>query len=236
MEFDLTKRPQSVKEWLKALPFGYVDQIRAYAGSVETDHAVRVQLVMGRTVTNFTARGVRSGTLSPATIDGEYNRTMITLAESTGRRMDEAFQTAWQSHLGGTILAAAQDYLHFAGLSQGRVGRSIVGLVLVQDANRLRIGGMQEQLASVALASLHTEQIADRLARLAAAELGAKPAAYPLTQPRAWPEVPMGVLFAASAALVGLFFLGILAPARRSEPRTALREEERPEEAYRKTA
>lgn len=222
--------------WLQASPFGYVDQIGAYAAAVEAGHAARVQFVMGRAITNFTARGVRSGVLSPSTIDGEYNRTMIALAESRGRQIDKAFQDGWQSSLGRTILAAGQDYLQFSGLSQGRVGQSVVGLVLVQDTYHSRINGMQEQLASVALASIQAEQITNWFARRASANLGATRTGYPLTEPKSWPDVPLGILFAASAALIGIFFVGISVPTGWSKMRTKLPEEVEVQESYRKSA
>src|SRR5579885_2053745 len=67
---------------LRASPIGHVDQIVDYAASVEAGQSARVQFVLGRFVTGFTARGVRSGVLSAHRLDGVYNRSMISLEEA----------------------------------------------------------------------------------------------------------------------------------------------------------
>lgn len=230
-------RASLTDQWLQRSPFGYLDRIQGYAAAVEADHAARVQIFMGRSIVNFTGRGIRSGVLSSGQIDGLYNRDMIGTVLATGQRMDEAFQEQWQGSLGQMIVANGQEYLKFADQSQGRVGRSIVSLAMVQDESRTMMEGAQEQLALVAVASIHGEQMADRFARLASAEFGfARPTA-PLAQPRSWPEMPIGVMVAASTALFGLFFAGIFVATGRSErPRMELREEREVDTAYRKTA
>jgi hypothetical protein len=221
---------------LRAEASRHVDQIGAYAAGVTRDQAARVQFVLGRTVTNFTARGVRSGVLTPETMRGEYNRVMIAMAESTGYQMEEAFRETWQSHLGGLIVAAGQDYLQFAGQSQGRIGRSVVGLTLVQDASRAESEGIQERLASVALAAINTERIEAGSVRVATVEGRGGPAAGPATQSRTWPELPAGALVAAATALVGIFVMGVSLPMGRPGRRAKPVEEKAPPPSYRKTA
>jgi hypothetical protein len=223
---------------IHASPFGYVDQIAAHGAAVEADHAARVQFVMGRSILVFTSRGVRTGILSPDLMGGQYNRLMIAFTEATEHQMNDAFQDTRQAHLGRMIVAGGQDYLTYSGLSQERLGRTIVNLARVQDVYQSMMEDMQGQLAAVALASIHTEQIADRFARLAAADITTKGSSVPLARPRSWPEVPLGFLFAASAALIGIFLAGLFTPAGRPEEEMGMAERkmEKAGEAYRKTA
>ncbi|MES4787203.1 MAG: hypothetical protein C4294_16840 [Nitrospiraceae bacterium] len=89
-------------------------------------------------------------------------------------------------------------------------------------------------MASVALASIHTEQIADRFAALASAETRAQAQPVFFSMPRSWPEVSVGLLIAASSALIALFVAGLLLPTY--EPKMSAMEEALPESQYRKIA
>ncbi len=219
-------------------PFGYLDRVRAIASQIETDHAALVQFVMGRTVVSFTTRGVRSGLVSGDRLGGAYNRRAIAIAEGIGDRMDARFYADWQHRLGQLIVSASLSQIRLTEQSQQRIGQAIVQLSTIQDRYLAAKEALQEQLASVALASIHTEQIADRFEQLAAADLRPAEAAAPVSEPKVWPEVPGEYLFAACAALVGIFFAGLFMPGFRPEAEEAVpgRRVETAETVYRKTA
>lgn len=219
---------------LQTSPSAYLDQIQAHVTQVEADHAARVQYVMGRSIVDFTARGVRTGALSPDRLSSEYNRRMISIAETTGKTMDARFRSNWPTLVKQTILAAHEDHDRFAAQSQQRVGHAIVQLTRVQDGYQNALEDLQVQLASVALASIHTERIADRFDQLAAADFSGRRPSLPFSAPRSWPEIPSGYLFVASVALIGIFFAGLLMPGLRRE--TEEMEESKAEPGYRKTA
>lgn len=219
-------------------PFALFKQISAHATAVEADHAARIQFVLGRAIVNATARGVRTGLLSPGEVAGEYNRRMIQVAEATGQRMDEQFRNHWQmENLAQTFMTASEDRSSYGERVQQRLGHAIVLVTQAQEQYQESHTAIQGQLAAAFLASVRTMARADLFARLAAAEPTAQQAALPLTEPRAWPEIPGGFLFAVSAALIGVFFIGLLMPARRPEaPAMSEMRPEMPEAAYRKTA
>ena len=75
-------------------PFAFVMD---RAVTVPQEHAARVQAVMGRSIVNFTQRGVRSGMLSADLYLSDYNQGMITATEIRGQRMLDEFATTWQS-------------------------------------------------------------------------------------------------------------------------------------------
>ncbi|MEW6542278.1 MAG: hypothetical protein AB1411_01560 [Nitrospirota bacterium] len=200
-------------------PFELVERVGMYETSLEADHAIRVQYVLGRTIVNFTTRGVKNGLLSPAQLDGGYNRRMIRLAELNAGRMEEDYQRLHQSLLGWQIVATSLAHDQLASQVQQRMGEAIAAFTLVQDGYREARAGTQEQLAAVTIASIHHEQVADRFDHLASADALTRPGeTVPMTQPRSWPEVPVGFLFAASALLVGLFLAGLLTPSVEHEP------------------
>lgn len=222
---------------LQSSPFGHFDGIRTHATDVEAEHAARVQFVLGRSIVDFTARGVRTGALSPDRLSGEYNRLMIAFAEATGHQMDEEFQNNHQVNLGWAIVTASQDRAQFAARNQERIGTAIVRVAKIQDGYQEAEGAMQGQVAALAIASIHTEMQADRFSSLAAADFTTQQQPLRQTEPRSWPEIPIGALFAASMGLIGLFLAGLLMPSVRPEAPTM--SQVRPEPAaqvYRKTA
>ncbi|MGH7206184.1 MAG: hypothetical protein ACREI2_08245 [Nitrospiraceae bacterium] len=222
---------------LQNSPFGHFEGIRTHATDVQADHAARVQFVLGRSIIDFTARGVRTGVLPPDRLSGEYNRLMIGFAEATGHQMDEEFQNNHQGNLGWAIVTASQDRARFVDRNQERIGTAVVRVAQLQSGYEEAEGAMQGQVAALAIASIHTEMQADRFARLAAADFTAQQQPLRQTEPRSWPEIPIGVLFAASTGLIGLFLAGLLMPSIRPEAPTM--SQVRPEPAgrvYRKTA
>lgn len=220
---------------LQASPFGHLERIGAHAIAVEADHAARVQYVMGRRIVNFTARGIRAGILSPAQINGRFNRRMIRMAESGAIGMDAQFLSNREPIKGWEIVAASQVQARFAEQVQRRMGDAFVRAVMVDHVYREALGSMQEQLASVALASIRSEEIADRVARLAA-DFSGRAQPLPLSEPQSWPEVPVGLFFAAATLLIGLFFVGVSTPTAGDKPAVDAGQAEAAETVYRKTA
>jgi hypothetical protein len=84
----------------------------------------------------------------------------------------------------------------------------------------------QEQLASLIVAAIRTEALADRLTLLAAIESFPEDTAVASTEPTSWPEIPMGYLIVAGLMLVTVFFGGLSLTARSRETK-ALVETER---------
>ena len=75
----------------------------------------------------------------------------------------------------------------------------------------------QEQLASLIVAAIRTEALADRLTLLAAIESFPEDTAVASTEPASWPEIPMGYLIVAGLMLVTVFFGGLSLTARSRE-------------------
>ncbi len=222
---------------LQSAPFVHFDWIRTHATDVEADHAARVQFVLGRSIVDFTARGVRTGVLSPDRLSGEYNRLMIGFAEATGHQMDEEFQNNHQANLGQAIMTASQDRARFIARNQERIGTAVVRVAQIQHGYQEAEGALQGQVAALAIATIHTEMQADRLASLAAADFTAQRQPVGQTEPRSWPEIPIGVLFAASTGLIGLFLAGLFMPPVKPEAPSMSQVRSEPSgQVYRKTA
>jgi hypothetical protein len=221
-----------IGHYLGTAPARYFAQLKTSADAVERDHQARVQHVMGSSIIGFTGRGVRNGLISPTRLNSEYNRRMIERTEANGNRMDDAYNTTREPLLGWTIVAASQGYLQFTEQAQERIGTAVARLTQVQQGFEEAIGETQAQLATVALASVHTEQIADRFDQLAQADLSrTQPVAF--SAPRSWPAIPFRWFIGISACLVGLFCIGLMTPRREEE---AIAEAEPEAAPYRKTA
>jgi hypothetical protein len=209
------------------------DRIKAHAEMIDTDEDARVQYVMGRSIVGFTARGVRASVLSPDLYAGEFNRRMIEQTRAAGAGMRESYLEMREPMIGRAIVEAAQR--HLAGMEelQHRIGTAVTRIARIQEGDVDGLGEAQAQLASVALASIHTEQIADRFEQLARADGGQDDTAT-FSEPRTWPEVPVGLLGLLSIGLIGLYCIGLMTPTMRSEePATQVKPETAP---YRKTA
>ena len=187
------------------------------AATVPADHMARVQYVMGRAIVNFTARGIRSGVLSADQYLSEYNTNMIRVTEAWGQRLDQEFASTWQATLGRGIVDAIQHYTERAGAIQERVGTALVHMVQAQTGSEEVRGAQQEQLASLVVAAIRTEALADRLTLLAAIESFPEDTAVASTEPASWPEIPMGYLIVAGLMLVTVFFGGLSLTARSRE-------------------
>jgi len=187
-------------------PFGYLDSITASAAGAEADHAVRVQTVMGRSIVNFTRRGVRSGVLSSEKDLSGFNDRMIETVDALGQRMDGHFRANWQPNLGRAIVASSQDVARVSPLGQQRLGAAIVQVALVQDAYETRRAAIQEQLGGATVVALRT-QSQRFFPRQGQANQVLPPT---LAAPYGWPDLSLSAMVAASVMLMGLFIAGLL--------------------------
>lgn len=225
---------QSASEWNRAalahqefqsLPGGSLGAIMRQTATVPADHMARVQYVMGRAIVNFTARGIRSGVLSADQYLSDYNTNMIHVTEASGQRLDREFVSTWQATLGREIVDATQNYRWQASAIQERLGAALLHVTQAQtEAEEVR-AAQQEQLASLVMAAVRTEALADRLTLLAAIESFSEGTAVAFTESASWPEMPMGYLIAASLMLAAVFFggLSLTAQSRESKALTEMK-------------
>lgn len=223
---------QSVSEWNRATlahhefqslsggPFGGVMR---QAATVPADHMARVQGVMGRAIVNFTQRGIRSGVLSADQYLSDFNAGMIRATETRGQLLDRNFASTWQATLGRGIVDAIQSFRKRAGAIQEQLGTAILHVTQAQTGSEAVRAAQQGQLASLLVAAIRTEALADRLTLLAAIESFPEDTAVAFTEPVSWPEIPMGYLIAAGFMLAAVFFGGLSLSAR-SRERKALEE------------
>ena len=217
---------QSASEWNRAtlahqefssIPGGPFGAVMRQAATVPADHMARVQDVMGRAIVNFTRRGIRSGVLSADQYLSDYNTGMIRATEAWGQRLDQEFASTWQATLGREIVDAIQHYTERAGAIQERLGTAILYVAQAQTGSEEVRGAQQEQLASLVVAAVRTEALADRLTLLAAIESLPEDTAVVSTEPASWPEMPMGYLIAASLMLATVLFGGLSLTAQSRE-------------------
>jgi hypothetical protein len=218
---------QSASEWNQAtlahqefqsLPGGPLGAVMLQGSTVPADHMARVQYVMGKAIVNFTTRGIRSGVLSAEQYLSDYNTSMIRAIEASRQRLDHEFASTWQATLGHRIVEATQDYNRQAGAIQERLGTAILHLTQAQTGSEEVRAAQQQQLASLVVAAIRTEELTDRLTLLAAIEsLPEDTTAVASTEPASWPEIPMGYLIVAGLMLVTVFFGGLSLNARRRE-------------------
>jgi hypothetical protein len=142
-------------QWQHA-PYGYLDSITIGASWAEAEHTARVQTVMGRSIVNFTRRGVRSGLWSSVERAARDNPHMIGVTEAMGHKMDHAFLANWQPNLGRGIVAATQDSEKRARLRQERLGTAILEMATVQEEYEPVRAAVQEQLGSATVVATMT--------------------------------------------------------------------------------
>lgn len=216
----------AVSEWNRAtlayqefesLPGGPFGAVMRQAATVPADHMARVQTVMGRAIVNFTGRGIRNEVLSADQYLSDYNAGMIRTTEARGQRLDDNFASTWQATLGRRIVEAIQSFTKRAGAMQEQLGTAIVHVTQAQTGSEEVRAAQQGQLASLVVAAIRTEALADRLTLLAAIESFPEDKAAAFTEPASWPEIPMGYLIVAGFMLAALFFGGLSMSARRRE-------------------
>jgi len=214
---------QSVSEWNRATfayhewrsgSRGLLGAVLNQAIAVPANHLARVQGVMGRSIVNFTTRGVRNGLLSVDRDGTLYNMRMIGAIEAQGQRLHNEFASTWQATIGHRIVEAAQhDWLQ-AGALQERLGWALVQVVQTQMTAAAGRAVQQEQLASLIVAAVRSE-IATDLTTLPTALARPEPIAGASTEQATWPEMPMGYLLIAGLML-SVVFLGGLSLAAQS--------------------
>ena len=217
---------QSASEWNRAmlahhdwqsLPGGPFGAVMRQAAIVPVEHMARVQAVMGRAIVNFTARGIRSGVLSAEQYLSDYNKKMIRATDASGQRLDHEFASTWQATLGRRIVDASQNYRWRAGAIQEQLGSALVHVTQAQTGSEEVRAAQQEQLASLVVAAIRTEALADHATLLAAIESLPDDTGVLSTKPASWPDIPMGYLIVAGLMLVTVFFGGLSLTAQTRE-------------------
>lgn len=212
------------------------DDLSARMMQLDADHAARVQYILGRSISVFTERGVRSGLLSPVLLDGPYNQRMIALTQARAQQMEDAYQDSRQPMLGHMIVGAAQaahETMRVGERIQDSLGRAIVRIAWLQEESQAKAEA-QTQLALLLVSSIHTEEMAERFDSLVKAEASTQPVSMVFSEPRTWPEVSTGLLAAGSIGLIGLF-CGLIMRSTRPEELPTMAEVPS-EPAYRKIA
>lgn len=217
---------EAILEWNQAMqahhslqsipggPFGFVVQ---RAATVPDEHAARVQTVMGRSIVNFTRRGIRSGVLSADQYLSDYNRNMIGITEATGQRLDREFASTWQAILGRWIVDASRDYVRRGMAVQERLGTAILHMTQAKTGLEDAWATNQYQLASLIAAVDRTAGTPDRTVQVASADFAADRASVAAARPVSLPEIPMGYLIVAAMALGAVFFGGLILSAANRE-------------------
>ena len=217
---------QSASEWNRAtlshhewqsLPGGPFGAVMRQAATVPARHMARVQEVMGLAIVNFTARGIRSGLLSADPYLSDYNNKMIRATEASGQRLDHEFASTWQATLGRRIVDASQNYRWQAGAIQEQLGSALVHVTQAQTGSEEVRAAQQEQLASLVVAAIRTEALADRVTLLAAIESTPEGTEVVSTEPASWPDIPLGYLIVAGLLLATVFFGGLSLTAQTRE-------------------
>lgn len=137
--------------------------------------------------------------------------------------MDQEFASTWQGTLGRWIVDAIQNYTSLDGKIQERLGTAILHMTQAQMASDEALAKNQDQLASLVVAAIRTEALADRTARLAAVEPQSGEATVASAEAASWPEIPISYLVAAALGLAVIFFGGLSLSATNRE-RKALAE------------
>ena len=180
------------------------------------EHLARVQAVMGRSIVNFTQRGIRSGALSADLYLSDYNQRMIGATDLRGQRMHDEFAASWQPLLGTWIVNTSRDHLRRVAGVQEQLGTAIVhqtqARTLLEDA----WAANQHQLGTLMAALDRSGVMHEDAFPVASAE----PAPQAITASSATlviPEVSMAYLISAAFLLCTIFFGGLLLSAASRE-------------------
>lgn len=200
---------------LEAVPGGPLAFVMDRGGSVPKEHDARIQTVMGRSVVNFTQRGIRSGVLSADLYLSDYNQGMIAATETRGRRMHEEFVSSWQSVLGRWIVDVSREHLRRVAEVQEQLGSAIVHMTQAKMGLEGAWAANQYQLGSLMAAVDRTTPM-DEGAVLASAD-GTRPEGSASMGWRFIPDIAIGYLIAAAMVLCGVFFGGLVLSAASRE-------------------
>lgn len=219
---------QAISEWnqamrayhsLQSVPGGPLGMVMQRAQTMPAEHAARVQAVMGRTIVNFTRRGIHSGALSADQYLSDYNTRMIGLVETMGRRLDRDFDSVWQPMLGRWVVEASRDFYHRERAVQEQLGLASVRLVQAQTALKEQWALNQYQLASLVAAAERSGGLAEPVARLGGVDKSTEAASMASTGSATWPDIPIAFLIVAVLCLSAIFFGGLVFSARLRELR-----------------
>ena len=210
------------RDRIEQQPLAYLEAVATQDAMMEANHAARVQTVMGRSIVNWTQRGVRIG-LMPSTEQSEaYTRRMIGKTQAQGMMLEDEFDATGQPNLGAAIVEATRDWEAYAGDTQEHLGRAIVQVVKVQDEYAQALARNQEQLAALVSAVARTEARADLFARLMQLNQVHSPVFFAAAEPISTPSRPSTRLVALWSGLVGFAaFLSLFLSVARVEGRTA---------------
>lgn len=202
-------------------PYSYLDSVTTGASWAESEHAARVQTVMGRSIVNFTRRGVRNGLWSSVERAAHDNPYMISVTKAMGQNMDSAFLANWQPNIGRGIVAATQENEKRSTLRQEQLGTAILEMATVQEVYEPVRAAIQEQLGSATVVATRTGSqqggvTSDRLTSDRVAVL---------SEQEALPKISTTTTFIlASLILISLFTTGlfVLSSRRAGIPQTGL--------------
>jgi hypothetical protein len=186
------------------------------AVTIPTEHAARIQTVTGRSIVNFTQRGIRSGVLSADLYLSDYNQGMIAAAEARGRRMHDDFTTTWQSVLGRGIVDASREHFRRAADVQAQLGTAIVHMTQARMDLEGAWAANQYQLGSLMAAADRTAPVDEGGAIMASADTTPSQVA-PSSRLSLVPDIPVAYLLAAAMLLCGVFFGGLILSAASRE-------------------
>lgn len=218
---ELIKATDEYRRWQNS-PFGYLSAVKMSAARAEVDHHDRVQAVMGRSIVQFTRRGVRSGVLSSEGDVADFNPRMIESADAMGRRMDSRFSAEWQPNLGRSIVAATHESESRSALRQERLGSAILQLAVLESVYAPARAAIQEQLGGATVVAALTQSFAD---------YAGPDRSMPYSPPTAgahtiWMDMPMSAIAVASLILASLFSVSLFvfpsAPGVRGDDRSRI--------------
>jgi hypothetical protein len=204
-------------------PGGPLGAVMRYAVATPSDHAARVQGVIGRAIVNFTQRGVRNGLLSPDLAGSAFNLDMIRIIQTRGLHLHHEFTSSWQATIGHRIVEAAQDNWRQAGAFQERLGAAVLLVAQAQMQSEQVRAMQQETLGVLVFAAVRTEPSA--VHPVSASTVASIPTvtAVASTDPAAWPEIPLGYLVVAVCMLAMAFVMGLSLAARSREEKELAR-------------
>ena len=188
------------------------------AKDIPREHEARVQTVMGRSIVNFTQRGIRSGVFSADLYLSDFNQRMIGATEQRGKRMHEGFASTWQSLLGKGIVDASQEHLQRVEVVQEQLGSAILHVAQARMLLDEAWSSNQYQLGSLMAALDRTGGMSEAGPRPVPTvagqevEVATSSAGMP-----GIPDIPMGYLMAAALALFSIFFGGLMLSAATRE-------------------
>ena len=200
---------------LQAIRGGPLAFVMNQAATVPQEHAARVQAVMGRSIVNFTQRGIRSGALSADLYLSDYNQGMIAATEIRGRRMHDEFASTWQSVLGRWIVDVTREHMRRTADVEEQLGTAIVHMTQARMGLEGEWAANQYQLGSLMAAVDRTAPMDDRA--LLGSSDAMRPEASTSFRLPVIPDIPAGYLIAAAMLLCGVFFGGLILSAAARE-------------------